>query len=326
MKDQNNDDDNAMNEIIETINAMKKQELASYQTKCGIYDQSTRIDGKCRRIIVAWFKQIASYYNFRDCTVAVAVNILDRFVAEHSEELLASKTAKAKFRLVSLVCLYTAVKSHEQVVLDSKSISKLSQGLFSPQKIEKMELRIITTLDWRINPPTAFAFADMYLKLSLPLVIVNDGDETHQQAAVTTMIEKLVKYQIDYAIENCQFLGMAASELAFTATYNATMATLGRRYSLPYENIQKLIDVKLLPFQLENELWNHVVVLVQQKYIINNKHPFDTNDLVDNVAALSLSVVKHPLIEENHKTKGVLLRRSFVPNYQQFSPRCITIS
>jgi len=283
-----------MTNLIETINAMKKQECTSYQTKSGLYDQSTRIDGKCRRLIVTWFKQLRTYYQFEDCTIATAVNIMDRFVAEQPE-ILNSAKATVQYRLVAMACLYTAVKTHEQVALDPKAMSKLSRGVFLPRDIEEMEFHILTTLGWRLNPPTAFSFAEMYLEL-LPF-----GDENQQ-----AMIGKLVASQINYAMEDSRFLGMAASELAFTATYNATVATTGR-YSTrleAYGNFQQMIDVKLLPFQLESELCDHIL---QQ----SNRSLFDA------------SAVSSSLPMEN-KSGGKLLRRSF--SNQQLSPRCITMS
>jgi len=241
----------ASNDLIETINAMIKQEKAAYRTQSGLYDKSTTtveensIDGECRRLMIEWFRQIAEFCNFDHQTIAIAINILDRFVAKETQILL-SYNAAQEFQLAAMASLYTSTKIHENVVLDPMTVSNLSNGQFSSLEIEKMESRILTKLDWRVNTPTATAFSEIYLQLLLP----------NEQTATNTTAKKLIQCQIEQAMEDCQFLGIEASEIAFTATYNAIIITFGHCSCI--KEIQQATNINFLPFQLEEILMDRM--------------------------------------------------------------------
>jgi len=236
------------NDLVDTINAMKKQEKSGYCTESGLYDQSATttkartIDAECRRLMVAWLKQLAEFCDFSHCTVAIAINILDRFVAKEPQ-ILSSHNAAYEFQLAAMASLYTSIKIHETLALDPMTISKLSNGQFSSQEIEEMEARILTKLDWRVNAPTVMAFAEIYLQILLP----SEGK---------TAIKELIHCQFEHAMEDCQFLGIDASKIAFTATYNAIMVTVDHSPCLG--EMQQAINVNLLPFQLEEILMDHM--------------------------------------------------------------------
>eukprot|EP00547_Thalassionema_nitzschioides_P001803 CAMPEP_0194217260 /NCGR_PEP_ID=MMETSP0156-20130528/20788_1 /TAXON_ID=33649 /ORGANISM="Thalassionema nitzschioides, Strain L26-B" /LENGTH=287 /DNA_ID=CAMNT_0038946253 /DNA_START=91 /DNA_END=954 /DNA_ORIENTATION=- len=233
-------------ESIETINVMKQQEKMCYLTESGIYDQSTAIDGEWRRLMVGWCMQVCDFCQFDRRTVFIAINILDRFVAR-KRHILNNDTdvVKNQFQLAAMACLYTSVKIHEPLAIDPGSMSKLSKGAFSAQEIEEMEFKILETIGWRVNTPTAASFAEIFLKL-LPAGLTNSRQEK--------IIEQLIQCQISHATTDCTFLGMPASELAFTAAYNATVLTVGLSASEAYQEIQQAIYVKLLPLEMENDL------------------------------------------------------------------------
>jgi len=241
----------ASNDIIETINAMIKQEKAAYRTQSGLYDKSTStnnkifIDRECRRLMITWFKQLADLCDFDHNTIAIAINILDRFV-EKETQILPSQNAAQKFQLAAMASLYTSIKIHEDSALDPMTVSKLSKGQFSSHEIEEMESRILTKLDWRVNTPTAMAFSDMYLQLLLQ----------SKKLASNMIIKRLVQCQVEQAMEDCQFLGIEASEIAFTATCNAITIMFGNCPNI--EETQQAISLNSLPSQLEEILMDHV--------------------------------------------------------------------
>jgi len=237
----------AINDLVGSINVMKKQEKSAYCTESGLYNRSTTatrrtattVDAECRRLMIAWCKQLSEFCDFDHHTLAIAINILDRFVAKEPQIISNNNT----FRLAAMASLYTSVKTHETAVLDPMTISRLSKGVFSPQEIEVMEVRILTKLGWRVNSPTAMAFAEMYLQILLP------GKQTK-----TT--KTLIQCQLEHTMEDCQFLGIDASEIAFTATYNAIMVTFG--HSSRLEDMQQAINMNFLPFRLENMLMDQM--------------------------------------------------------------------
>jgi len=237
-----------INDLIDTINVMKKQEKSGYRTKSGLYNhprlskKATTIDAECRRLMVAWCKQLAEHCDYNHHTVAIAMNILDRFVAEEPQ-IISSNNAIHEFKLATMASLYTSIKTHEILAIDPRTISKLTKGVFSSAEIEEMEMRILSKLGWRVNTPTAMAFGEKYIDILLP-------------SALRKIARKLVLCQIEHAMENCQFLGTDASEIAFTATYNAIIVTTGRTSQL--ESLQTSINIKFLPFLMKTMLMHHL--------------------------------------------------------------------
>mmetsp|Transcript_13897 Transcript_13897/g.20514 ORF Transcript_13897/g.20514 Transcript_13897/m.20514 type:complete len:283 (+) Transcript_13897:50-898(+) len=235
--------DHATNDTVEVLNVMMRQETSNYLTQSRLYDQSTTIDGECRRLMVAWCIQVSDFCQFDQNTFCVAINILDRFMAKQRHIL---NENNAQFQLVAMACLYTAVKTNEPMALDPATMSRLSKGAFSAKQIEDMEYNILETIGWLVNVPTALSFADIFLKL-LPSGSTNKVQEK--------FILKLIKHQIIYAIQDSRFLGMPASEIAFTAAYNATMMTVGNlTCQKAYRSLQQSIKTNLLPLSLESVL------------------------------------------------------------------------
>jgi len=235
----------SISDINDTINAMKKQEQSGYNTQNGLYNPTTNVitvDAECRRTMVSWCKQIAKFCNLNHHTIAIAINTLDRFVAKEPQILSNNNTA-SEFQLAVMASLYTSVKINEPAAIDPMNMAKLSKGAFSSQDIEKMEARILSKLGWRVNAPTAMAFAEMYLQLLIP------SDQA-------TTAKKLIQCQLEHAMEDCRFLGFCASEIAFTATHNALIVMFG--YPPYLGNLQNMFDLNSVSFHLEKNLMDHI--------------------------------------------------------------------
>jgi len=243
--------------LIENIKAMKKQENSSYLTKNGLYDHNyTRqeettimINRECRKLMIAWFKQLGQFCEMNHNTIAMAVNTLDRFI-EKERHIISNDNASHDFQLAGLACFYTTVKTQELVALDLDTMSKLCQDSISTQEIKEMELKILTKLGWRVNAPTAISFADIYLKILFP----------SSQQSNRSRFRTLIQCQLEYAMEDAHFLGISASEIAFTATYNAitVIATAASPYYSRLAALQKSIIVPFLPHKLRSNLMDHM--------------------------------------------------------------------
>ena len=188
---------------IDILLAMNKQEESGYNTKAGQYD-ATPVDTRCRFLMADWCCKIADFCKFSPDTVAIAVNNMDRYVARRPSALDDTRG----FQLVAMTCLYTAVKVNEPEAIDPKCVSNLSKGVYSVREIEEAERNIITTLEWKINPPTAMAFADSYLTL-LP---------SHPNQVL-----EIVRAQVHLAFMDSCFLGTSNSSIAMEAVSNALL-------------------------------------------------------------------------------------------------------
>jgi len=280
--------DHATNDTVEVLNAMTKQESSGYLTESNLYDQSTTIDGECRKLMISWCLQVSDFCQFDQNTVCIAVNILDRFVAKQRSILNQNND---QFQLAAMACLYTAVKTNEPMALDPATMARLSKGAFTAKQIEEMEFKIMKVVGWRVNVPTALSFADMFLQL-LPS---NLTDKVQRK-----FVSKLIKHQIIYATQDSRFLGMPASELAFTAAYNAAMMTAGNlTCQKAFKSLQQSIKSNLLPLSLERVL----MLQAQNSGILSDFTPVAPTQKVQRRKSSSKSSAQHHL-----------------------SPRCVTMS
>lgn len=198
--------DHANNLIDDTLAAMKRQDKAVYATKEGIYDEEgLDINGKIRCMMVDWYFRIADFCKYDRDTVAIAVNHLDRCVARQPHILNDAR----KFQLVAVTCFYTAIKIHEPEIMPPQIMASLGKGIYSIAEIEEMELEILKTLEWRVNPPTPMSFATKYLDLV-------DTDAQRRR-----LMDDLVHRQVDYATKDSTLLGIGASAIALAAVSNA---------------------------------------------------------------------------------------------------------
>eukprot|EP00547_Thalassionema_nitzschioides_P008625 CAMPEP_0194227958 /NCGR_PEP_ID=MMETSP0156-20130528/43127_1 /TAXON_ID=33649 /ORGANISM="Thalassionema nitzschioides, Strain L26-B" /LENGTH=275 /DNA_ID=CAMNT_0038960457 /DNA_START=67 /DNA_END=894 /DNA_ORIENTATION=+ len=227
----------------EVLSTMIKQEKANYLTNRGLYDGSTIIDGNCRSLMVGWCMQIAKYFRCHHHIVAAAINILDRYIAEEPQIL----DSAYDFQLFTMASMYIAIKVHDTSPIDSITLEQISKGIYSSRVIEETELDILVKLDWRVNTPTAASFAIIFMEL------LSNHDDMSEGKKQT--MEKLIKFQIDIATQDCQFLGMLASNLALTVVCNAVLIVDGIPVRLAaYQTINETIPVKLLPFKLGKQL------------------------------------------------------------------------
>jgi hypothetical protein len=94
----------------------------------------------------------------------------------------------------------------------------MSCGRFTPEKIETMEMQILSALQWRVNPPTAISFVQNLLEL-VPSYRLPERD---------AMLE-VVETQIELAMSDEAFVTTAkAPSLGFAALMNCLELFLGR--------------------------------------------------------------------------------------------------
>mmetsp|Transcript_2569 Transcript_2569/g.3784 ORF Transcript_2569/g.3784 Transcript_2569/m.3784 type:complete len:308 (+) Transcript_2569:59-982(+) len=290
-------------ETIDMLNAMLEQENSTYVTEAGLYDTHNAmfIDGNCRRSMIAWCMQVSDFCQFSRNTLCIAVNTLDRFVAAHKKKSCLDICGE-EFQLAAMACLYTAVKTNENVALDPQSMSKLSKGKFSTTMIERMEFLILKTLQWRVNAPTALSFADLFLRIFPQQQLPSAKKE--QERAI--LISQLVQDQIMYATHESQFLGVPASQLALAAVCNAVQLITG---SLPSS-----LMVPTAGLGLGSKLLDHE--LLAQARLSYAAAATTTSCSIPEEEEATTSAAGHA----NSPSKNSTRRNN---NQQQLSPRCI---
>jgi hypothetical protein len=131
-----------------------------------------------RTQICQWYFQVSDCFDFDRGVVSVALNYLDRAVAQNCETL--KFTTNRELQLLAVTALYLAMKLHgeiepatsqakgskyERKKLTIDAFVVLSKRHFDVCAIETMELDLLSILKWQLNPIDARVFVACMLEL-----------------------------------------------------------------------------------------------------------------------------------------------------------------
>ncbi|XP_047052501.1 cyclin-D2-1 isoform X1 [Lolium rigidum] len=122
--------------------------------------RSRCIDPTARADSVAWILKVQEYYGFLPLTAYLAVNYMDRFLSLHR---LPQEDGWA-MQLLAVTCLSLAAKMEETLVPSLLDLQiESTRYIFEPRTILRMELLVLTALNWRLRSVTPFVFIDFFV-------------------------------------------------------------------------------------------------------------------------------------------------------------------
>ncbi|KAL4309338.1 hypothetical protein GQ457_01G026770 [Hibiscus cannabinus] len=121
---------------------------------------SVQADGnvaKARREAVEWVLKVNAHYSFSALTAVLAVNYLDRFLFSFRFQSEKPWTTQ----LAAVACLSVAAKVEEtQVPLLLDLQVEETRYVFEAKTIQRMEILVLSSLQWKMNPVTPLSFLD----------------------------------------------------------------------------------------------------------------------------------------------------------------------
>ncbi|CAN6477644.1 unnamed protein product [Victoria cruziana] len=117
-----------------------------------------------------WILEAGSFLGFRPLTVYLAVNYLDRFLSVHD-----LPTNGWTYGLLSVACLSLAAKMEESGVPSLRVIQRAGVGrrFFEPDSLFRMEILILSKLNWKLRSVTPFTFIELFARKLNPSQEVN---------------------------------------------------------------------------------------------------------------------------------------------------------
>lgn len=110
-----------------------------------------------RREAVEWMMRVHAHYAFSALTALLAVNYWDRFMCS----FLLQEDKPWMTQLSAVACLSLAAKVEEtQVPLLIDFQVEDSSPVFEAKNIQRMELLVLSSLKWKMNPVTPLSFLD----------------------------------------------------------------------------------------------------------------------------------------------------------------------
>lgn len=185
------------------IHVMLMQEYTTYSfdfdyLSCGKRNtsnskaHSSEISDVWRRKICEWSYDIVDHFGFDREAVTISMNFMDRFISRRfsngghccenesrwdtsSDEIDGDEHTSigmSYFQLLAITCLYVAIKIHGQneryernyTTMKMSDFVALSRDMFTLRDMVEMEKCILSTLNWRLNPPTLVSFVTSFLQ------------------------------------------------------------------------------------------------------------------------------------------------------------------
>ncbi|CAM6008124.1 unnamed protein product [Sphagnum balticum] len=149
---------------------MKKEAYYMPEAEYSGRYRSRLLNAGARQNAIRWMLKVQAYHNFVPLTVALSVNYMDRFMSRH--HLPQGKVWM--LQLLSVACMSLAAKMEETevpILLDLQVEDV--EHIFEAHTIQRMELLVLSTLDWRMSSVTPFSYIDYYFhKLGISNVLL----------------------------------------------------------------------------------------------------------------------------------------------------------
>jgi len=165
---------------------------------------NTEVTELLREKICEWSYKVVDHFEICRETVAISLNILDRFL----EKVTCNEK---EFQLAAITTLNIAIKIHETTPINLKSFVELSNGHFTVENIVCYECFILRTLSWHVRPPTPISFVRNFMLILPPTISPKNRSEILDFSSF--VLELAV---CDYSLATCR-----PSYIAFASILNA---------------------------------------------------------------------------------------------------------
>ncbi|KAA3476639.1 cyclin-D4-1-like [Gossypium australe] len=163
--------------------------------------QNGDLDLEARKQAMDWIGMVHAHFGFGPLCEYLSINYLDRFLSAY--ELPKGKAWM--MQLLTVACLSLAAKMEETevpLILDLQVGE--SKFVFEAKTIQRMELLVLSTLNWRMQAITPFSFIDYFLYK------LNDDDK---RIPLRSLILRSIQL-ISSTIKGIDFLAFKPSEIA----------------------------------------------------------------------------------------------------------------
>ena len=199
----------------ETISVMLQQEQTAYAAGDYFYrpQQECIVTESDRVKIVDWCYSVVDKCEFDRETVALAMEMVDRFLSIPGPIVQEALSDPRQYQLVAMTALYISIKTNEQVAFGSGYFAEISHGEYTKQDIETMERAMLDGLHWRVCAPTSVQFSHHLLSLVMPQVSLDDR--------TWGFVLDEVRYQTEHSVRDYYFSIRRKSTVAVAAISNA---------------------------------------------------------------------------------------------------------
>lgn len=216
--------------LKDRMEVMFWQELTQYRTTDYLQMNSsaspeleeTIMSEQWRTRMCEWAYQLVDHFDFPRHIVSNATNLLDRYLAQHfhATQNGVPRIHKKQFQLVTMCCLYVAMKINGSSRIPVSYMVQLSRGTVGEEELVAMETELLSSLSWRVMPPTAFDFLQHYLHLIQPAAAMC-VDAPKVKSPRVKALEDLSSFLVELSVLDYYFVNFRPSTVAVAALLNS---------------------------------------------------------------------------------------------------------
>ncbi|XP_057820921.2 G2/mitotic-specific cyclin S13-7 isoform X1 [Cryptomeria japonica] len=197
------DDPMCIRDYVQDIYSFYRQTEVMSSVQGDYLSRQFEVTVSMRRILVDWIIEMHQKFDLRHETLFLTVNIIDRYLSRQS-------VPTSDLQLLGATAMLLACKYEEVSVPSLEDFVAMSGSINANNEILKMEISILTALEFSLTVPTPYVFLSMFLQAA--------GSDDKLEAAACFLIElALVEYEM---------VMYSPSMLAAAALYTAR-CTLG---------------------------------------------------------------------------------------------------
>lgn len=284
----------AMATLVESLSVMVEQESTTYSCldylngggndiingrnhhhhECA--SNSNKITPDDRMKIVDWCYRIVDRYQLNRETVAVAMNIVDRFVCINAGSPQAQDALyhRGKYQLVAVTALYMSIKVNECVAFGVNDFVAMSHGTYSADDIKDMEWEILQGLSWRVCPPTSLQVGNHIL--ALMIANLRERKTSLEQGTWLFVCEE-VAFQVEVSVRKYYFTTQRPSTIAIATILNAIDQADDHDYKLLMLSLLSILQDFDFELSKLKEVMDNLLCMVNENPGIGDLNVLETN-------------------------------------------------
>ena len=146
------------------INILKEERDLKLKIDPLYFQFQTDINSKMRAILIDWLIDVHLKFNFRQETLYITINIIDRYLS-------VKRIERCNFQLLGVTALFIACKQNEISFRKLNEYVYITDNAYSEEDIKKMENKVLDTLNFDLLFPSSLTFYEI---LSYKLNIYED--------------------------------------------------------------------------------------------------------------------------------------------------------
>jgi hypothetical protein len=205
--------------VAESLSVMMQKEQTVYRSCDYLHPPSSSsslnlraVDAEVRTKMVDWCYSFIDTIQVERESVAMAMEMVDRFLSKPSTSSEAVLSDCMQYQLLAVTALYVAVKTTGVTVLGIDFFCCISNDLYSMKEIEAMERTLLHGLSWCISAPTCVQMAHHILTLI--------SADIQCEVKTWNAILDEVMFQAEHAVREYYFVTQRPSTVAMAAIFS----------------------------------------------------------------------------------------------------------